>query len=257
MNCYKLDNISFAYDKQPILKDISLSIESGDFIGICGPNGSGKSTLLKILAGLLDPLKGEILFDEKKLGNIARNEYAKLVAYVPQESEFAFPFTVSEVVLTGRSPYLGTWGFEKQEDTDIAIDAMKSMDVLQFADRTVHELSGGEKQRVIIARALAQQTQAILLDEPTSFLDIKHQKEIFSILQKLNSEKNQTVIAVIHDLNAAARYCNKIILLKSGSLHAYDDVAKVVIPETIKDVYDVDIQLVNVDNRNVPIIISD
>ena len=199
-----------------MLNGISLAIDRGEIAGIIGPNGSGKTTLLKLLSKVLKQESGSIRLMGRDLASMKHKEIARIVGVVPQGTSIAFSFTVREVVLMGRSPHLGILQMEQEADLKIADNAMGLTDTLELADRNIDELSGGECQRVIIARALAQEPKIMLLDEPTSYLDINHQLEIFDLIKRLNKERDLTVVIVSHDLNMAAEYCDRLILLKDG-----------------------------------------
>ena len=192
MSLLKSINLSFSYGKRLVLKNINLTFESSEVVGIIGPNGAGKSTLLSLFQGLLFPSQGQILLADKPLISYSRLEIAKKITLVPQFSNLLFPFTVMEVVLMGRHPFQGLFSFEDKNDIKIAETSLKLTDATIFRNRLFNELSGGEKQRVIIARALAQTTQIILLDEPTSSLDIKHQKFIYELLRSLAKNEQKT-----------------------------------------------------------------
>jgi iron complex transport system ATP-binding protein len=200
------------------LKDINLSAKAGEFIAIIGPNGAGKSTLIKLIDRVLHPKSGIILLDSKPLSGITRKELARTIAYLPQEGNFAFSFTVRDVVLMGRFPYQKGVRAYDADDFRIVQDMMTLMEVNQFAERHFNELSGGEKQRVLIASALAQNPKIILLDEPTSALDLHHQIAIYQILQKLKQEQDLTVFVVTHDINLAAQFCDRVILMGAGKI---------------------------------------
>jgi len=234
----KLNNIGFKYDNKQVLKGIDLTVNEGEILGILGPNGSGKSTLLKVMDGVLSPQKGEILIRGKAFSSYKRSALAREVAMVAQENHFRFTFSCVEVVLMGRFPHLKRLQFEDHNDLKIAIEALKATHSLEFADRSINDLSGGEKQRVLIARALAQEPGVILLDEPTSFLDLKYKREIFRLILSLSSEKNLAVAIVSHDIDLMAQYCNKIILLKNGVVYRSGDPDSVITAENIEDVYD-------------------
>ena len=214
----KVSNLNFAYLESKVLSDINISITASEFVGIIGPNGAGKSTLLKSLLGFLN-IPGEcIQLNNKALINYHKKELGKLIAYVPQETEFSFSFTVREVVQMGRYPYSKGIAFITAEDKNIIDDAMHKMEIEEFAHRSINELSGGEKQRVVIASALAQQPKILLLDEPTSALDLHHQIDIYNILKTLQKENNLTTIVVTHDINLAAQYCERIVLMNQGKI---------------------------------------
>jgi len=235
----EVSNISFWYRSpgEPALRDVSLSIDKGEFLGVIGPNGSGKTTFLRMLSGVLKPRRGRINICGRDTGSINRRELAKLLAMVPQETFITFPFTALEVVLMGRSPHLGRWAFESPEDLGIARECMKLTDTAKFENRLINELSGGEKQRVIIARALAQQPEILLLDEPTAFLDIGHQVEIYALLEKLNRERELTIVLVSQDLNLAAQHCRRLALFRDGEVMAVGKPEEVLTEETISEAY--------------------
>jgi iron complex transport system ATP-binding protein len=208
----RVDHIAFSYPDLPVLRDVSFDVPSGDFLSLLGPNGSGKSTLLRLLDRILLPQEGTISLQDRPLNAFHRREIARSVAYVPQEGLWVFPFTVLEVVLMGRSPYIGRFGFEQSHDIELAKSVMKRVDIDHLAMKPLTALSGGERQRVLIARALCQQPRILLLDEPNAHLDIAHQIDIFRILRSEN-EKGLTIISVSHDLNLAATFSKRVMLL--------------------------------------------
>jgi iron complex transport system ATP-binding protein len=229
--------VSFRYTDQWVIEDLSFHVDRGEFCGIIGPNGSGKTTLLKILYGLIYPQKGLVFIDGGELRRMKRSDIAKKIAVLPQDTQISFPFTALEVVLMGRSPYLGRLQFEGREDFEIAERAMRLTDTLHASRRPINELSGGERQRILIARALAQEPEIILLDEPTSNLDINHQVEFYDLISRLNREKRLTILTVSHDINLASEYCRKIILLKAGRIFKMGSPKEVVVEESIRQVY--------------------
>ena len=211
-----VDNLRFHYPDVPVLRDISFAVATGDFFSLLGPNGSGKSTLLRLLDRILIPDAGTIMLKGRRLDDYSRRDLARLVAYVPQDTTWVFPYTVFEIVLMGRSPYVGRSGFENQDDIDRARSMMELTDIGHLADKLITAISGGERQRALIARALCQQPEILLLDEPNAHLDINHQVEIFQILQEQNQQKNLTIISVSHDLNLAASFSKRVLLLSDS-----------------------------------------
>jgi len=208
---------------------------------VIGPNGSGKTTLLKILNATLFPNAGQVLIEDKNTRRWSRQEIARMVAIVPQESPAAFSFFAEEIVLMGRFPHLSSLAFEDKKDYRIAHEAMAKTDSLPFAHCRFNELSAGERQRVLIARALAQEPKILLLDESTVFLDLKHQAQFLSLLRQLNQEEKLTVVFVTHDVNLAAQNADQILLLYNGKKYAIGTPADVLTARNIKEVYDVDV----------------
>lgn len=233
----ELQSVSFRYRDDWVIRDLSFRIEKGEFIGIVGPNGSGKSTLLKLLHRLLSPQEGKIFIDGIDLRTMSRNQIARKMAVVAQETQLLFPFRVIEVVLMGRSPYLGHLMFERQKDLEIAKKVMAWTEVLPLADRLIDELSGGERKRVLIARALSQEPEILLLDEPTASLDIHHQIDFLELLHALNRERRLTVVMASHDMNLACEFCDRILLLQGGRIQALGPPQQVVTKEAIEEVY--------------------
>jgi iron complex transport system ATP-binding protein len=223
------------------MEDVSFAIDEAQIVAIIGPNGSGKTTLLKIINGTLFPNSGQMLIDDKDTLQWSRQEIARKVAIVPQETSVIFPFYAEEIVLMGRFPHLSNYRFEDKKDYRIVHEAMEKTDTLAFATRRFDELSAGERQRVLIARALAQEPKVLLLDESTVFLDLKHQLQFLTLLRQLNTAQQLTVIFVTHDINLAAQNADRIILLYSGEIYAIGKPAEVITAANIKEVYDVDV----------------
>lgn len=211
-------NVSHAFTGRSVLKNLSFSVGKGEFFIIIGPNGSGKTTLLKIFAGLLSPLQGRIEIFGHLIGNYRQKSLAKTIAMVPQQLPLDFPFTVAEAVLMGRSPYHRGLAIESEMDFSIAQQAMAFTEIEHLSDRRLDELSGGEQQRVFIARAICQEPQIMLLDEPTASLDLAHQVRIMDLMERLKAEKGVTVVMVSHDVNIAAMYADQLLLLKAGQI---------------------------------------
>lgn len=233
----EVKSVSFSYDKQWVLQDVSFRVDKGEFIGLIGPNGSGKTTLLKILYRLLSPQKGEVLFELVPLKRMDRKDIAKRMGVVAQETHLLFPFRAMEVVLMGRSPYLGHLMFEREKDLEIARKAMEWTETLPFSERPIDELSGGERKRVFIARALAQEPEVILLDEPTANLDIHHQVDFLDLILTLNRERGLTIIMASHDMNIASEFCDRLILLREGRIYKIGTPHEVITKENIERVY--------------------
>jgi iron complex transport system ATP-binding protein len=241
MSIIGAQNVSFRYTDKPVLDDVSFSLDEARLVAVIGPNGSGKTTLLKIINATLFPNNGRMQIEGKDTRQWSRQEIARTVAIVPQESQAIFPFFAEEIVLMGRFPHLSSLAFEDKKDYRIAHEAMAKTDSLSFAHCRFNELSAGERQRVLIARALAQEPKILLLDESTVFLDLKHQAQFLSLLRELNREQNLTVIFVTHDINLAAQNADQILLLYNGKKYAIGTPADVLTAQNIKEVYDVDV----------------
>jgi iron complex transport system ATP-binding protein len=233
----EVNSISFRYHEEWVLQGVSFRVEKGEFVGVIGPNGSGKTTLLKILYRFLAPQKGEILFELIPMKKMDRKDIAKRIAVVAQETQLLFPFSVLETVLMGRSPYLGHLMFESEKDLEVARKAMEWTRILPFSERPMDELSGGERKRVFIARALAQEPEVILLDEPTANLDIHHQTDFLDLILTLNRERGLTIVMASHDINTASEFCDRLILLQGGRIYQMGTPKEVVTKENIESVY--------------------
>ncbi len=212
----RVSDISFSFSRWPVLRNVAFDVRPGEFLTILGPNGSGKSTLLRLLARILLPSQGAIFLGDHPLAGYERNQLARIIGFVPQDPGWFFPFTVMEVVLMGRTPYVGKLGFENREDILQAERAMELTDVAHLAGKPVTAISGGERQRVLIARALAQQPKILLLDEPNAHLDLSHQIDVFRILRRQQQE-GITVVSVTHDLNLASAFSSNVVLLARTS----------------------------------------
>lgn len=250
---YRVEHVAFSYGsyREPAradadgwaLRGLTCDVREGEIFGIIGPNGSGKSTLLKLLGSIMPPQQGTIRLHDRPLSSFARQELARIVAYVPQQSSVVFPFTLAEFVLMGRFPHrrtggmLGGFGWETAEDVHVAEQAMGAMEILHLANRMISDVSGGERQRAFIARALTQAPRVLLLDEPTVFLDLRHQVDICAILRRLNREQGLTVVLVSHDLNLASQSCDRLLLLQEGALIRLGVPSAVLQPEVIESVY--------------------
>ncbi len=216
MSAVEVLDLTYGYNGRAVLDGLSFSVDRGDFFIVIGPNGSGKTTLMRLLAGVMQAQSGRISMLERSIRTYRRRVLARHLAYVPQLPPDPLPFTVREVVLMGRSPYLGLLGVEGEADMEIAGSAMRFTGVEHLADRRMGWISGGERQRVLIARAICQQPDVLLLDEPTAFLDLAHQIQAMDLLERLKTEQGVTVVMVSHDLNLAAMYGDRLLLLKEG-----------------------------------------
>jgi len=233
----KIDNLEVGYGAAPVISGVTIEIPAGEFVGIIGPNGSGKTTLLRAVARVLKPTVGKVLLDGRDIFELSVREMAREVAVVPQETTVAFDFTCLEVVLMGRNPHLGRFQVEGSRDREIAEQAMQMTGTLHLASRPINALSDGERQRVVIARGLAQQARTILLDEPTSHLDINYQFEIMDLIRSLNRKNGLTVLAVLHDLNLAAQYADRLVLLGGGGVQAIGVPEEVLTADNVRRVY--------------------
>lgn len=233
----EIKNLSGGYHQKIIIDGISFNINEGDFTGIIGPNGSGKTTLLRLLSRALTPQSGSILLKNQDINKIELKEFCQKAAFVPQETLINFCFTVEEIVLMGRIPHLERLQPQGKRDIKIAAQSMAMTDTTYLKDKNINELSSGERQRVIIAKALTQEPVLLFLDEPTSHLDIGHQIQILDLLRKLNKERNLTIIIVMHELNLASLYCNRIILLDKGKIFKEGSPEEVLTYQNIETVY--------------------
>lgn len=233
----KADGIVAGYGAIEVLRGVALDLHPGEMLAIVGPNGAGKSTLLKVVGGTLPPSRGRVELFGRPLDSYDRRSLARLIATVAQENSIAFQFSVLEVVLMGRAPHLGAFHFETRKDLEIALSALEHFDLIQLARRPIQELSGGERKRVFLARALAQEAKIALLDEPTAFLDLKHVADIFSRFRTLCVERGMAVVATLHDLNAAALYADRVLLMKDGAAIACGTPESVFTEENLRNVY--------------------
>jgi iron complex transport system ATP-binding protein len=237
--------LRFAYERRGkvVLDDVSVQVRRGTILGLLGPNGSGKTTLLKLLSGTLTPQRGTVSIDGHALSTLSRREIAKQIAVVPQETHSAFDFSALEIVLMGRYPHLGALEIEGAADLSIAREAMAATGTAALAARPFATLSGGEKQRVVIAGALAQASEVLLLDEPTASLDVGYQFEVTSMLRRLNRDRGVTLVVSTHDLNLAAALCTEQALLHDGRLLAHGPLADVLTPAHIRSLYRIDAEV--------------
>ncbi len=239
----KTHDITFAYGTTPVLCGITLEVRKSSVTGILGPNGAGKSTLINIMSGMLTPLGGSVFLKDVPLDSFSSAQRARAVAVVTQESHIPFPFTALEIVLMGRAPYLPRFGFESRSDIDIALDAMKATDCDHLSHRDIRSLSGGERRRVIVARALAQKPLVLLLDEPMSFLDIRHSSDLARRLKDLAVNQGIAVCAVMHDITLAAAFCDRIVLLKDGQIAAQGSPREVITTKSLGQAFGIEIDV--------------
>jgi iron complex transport system ATP-binding protein len=232
-----VNNITLGYNGSPVLKEISFTASRGRILGIIGPNGSGKSTLIRAISRVIQPDTGSIIIDGQDLKKMKAKEVARMVAVVPQNPDLPKMMTAFELVLMGRTPHLRLLQNEGESDFAVVRKAMEATRTSDFAGRQIAKLSGGELQKVTIARALAQEPDVLLLDEPTAYLDIKHQGEILNLAKQLCTEKTLTVIVALHDLNLAAQYCNRLIMLSNGKIYSEGAPPEVLTEENIREVY--------------------
>lgn len=256
MSLIELQNIQFFYtgsvnnSQNFHLRNINLSVGKGEFLSILGPNGSGKSTLLKIISGILIPLSGKISLNGKPLQNYSKRSIARKIAFVPQASLSVFPFSVYEIIMMGRTPHLNLLGFESEEDHRKVLEVLDMVEIGHLKNHSINEISGGEAQRAYIGRALVQQPEILLLDEPNAHLDIKHQLSIFDLIKRLNVSERLTVISVSHDLNLAAFYSDRIVMMESGGIYIDDSTEKVLTEENIRNVFGVETAVSRIPGTN-------
>lgn len=253
----RVSNLHFGYPGGPaVLRGVDMTAREGELLCILGPNGSGKTTLLKCMLGLLHPSDGRIAVATKDLRSYRAMNLARLVSYVPQTARAAFPFTVRQIIMMGRTPHMSRLSAASALDHRVVAAAMEMTGVAHFADRELETLSGGEQQTVMITRALAQQPRLMLLDEPTSHLDVRHQLDIHRLMVKLAHEWGMAVVCVSHDINMAGRFADRLVLLSDGHVAADGPPTKVIRPDVLEGVYGVTIRLVEAAGP-VPLVLAD
>jgi iron complex transport system ATP-binding protein len=236
-----VERLGFAYADRPTLEGIDMTVAPGEIVGLIGPNGSGKSTLIRLLSGALTGYTGAAVIAGLDVASAPRRELARALAVVPQEPRFGFPFSVLEIVLMGRHPHLAGLAFESEADIAVAREALEKCGATEFASRPIQELSAGERQRVVFARALTQQPRVLMLDEPASFLDIRHQVELYDLVRAQARDENVAVLSVLHDLNLAAEYCDRIVLLREGRVVASGSTDEVLSYANLTEVFETEI----------------
>jgi iron complex transport system ATP-binding protein len=237
------DNVRFSYGDAPLLRDLCFAIEPGEFVGVIGPNGAGKTTLLRLLTGMRMPESGTVRIGGHAVDALHPTARARLMAVVPQNETVVFPYSVEAMVLLGRFPHTAFLGYEREEDFRAAHEAMRQVGIDHLSARSVTELSGGEQHRVFIARALAQQTPVLLLDEPNAHLDLRHQAGLFELLARLHREQGRSIMIITHDLNLAGMYCDRILLLSDGTAAAWGTPAEVLRQEIIAEHFGVHVRI--------------
>ena len=251
----KATGIHFSYGQRVILHEMSLEVGFGDVVGLVGPNGSGKTTFLRIVGGSLSPQKGTVYVDGKELPSLRPKDRARLVATVQQTPAVPTGFTALEVVMMGRNPHLGLLQWEGPKDMEACGRAMELTETSEFAHRLVTSLSGGELQRVFIARALAQETSVLILDEPTAHLDISYQTSVLDMIEKIRRQTNITVLVAMHDLTLAAQYCNRIAALYQGNVFAVGEPSEVLTVEVVSEVFGAPVSVVKHPVHSTPVIL--
>ena len=255
-NAIETKNLKVGYDKVIIVPDFNIGFEKGKITSIIGANGCGKSTLLKAIGRIIPKEDGVIIINDTDISNAKSKDIAKEMAILPQSPQAPGTLTVFELVSYGRFPYQKGFGRLKEEDKKIVLWALEATNMMEFKDREIAFLSGGQRQRAWIAMALAQQTDIILLDEPTTYLDLCHQLEVLELLKKLNEEQNVTIIMVLHDLNLAARYSDKLLAMKKGEIFKYGDAKDVLTSEMLKECFRIDGKIVMDEVRNKPVCLT-
>jgi iron complex transport system ATP-binding protein len=232
-----VQGIRFSYGDTQVIGGLDLQVGDGELVGLVGPNGSGKTTLLRLISGVLRPLGGRVLIDGADLARLSSNRRARLVSVVPQNPQLPLSFSVAELVLMGRNPHLGLLQWEGPRDVDIATSAMEATKTRHLAGRRLATLSGGERQRAVVAMALAQEAPVLLLDEPTSSLDLAHQTRVMDMVSSIQKERGGAVLVAMHDLTLAGRYCSRLVMLADGRSYAEGPPGAVLTAQNISDVY--------------------
>lgn len=261
MNAIQIKNLEFSYTHLKNVDGFHLSINEfavseGEFISILGANGCGKSTLLRLVANLLSPDSGTVEIFGNGTNKKSLSDFSKLISYVPQMNYSVFPFSVYEIVMMGRTPYLNLLGFDKEDDRKIVNEALAMLEIEHLAMKGINEISGGEAQRVFIARALAQDAKIILLDEPNSHLDIEHQIAIFELLKSINIEKRKTILTVSHDLNLVGIYSNRTVIMENGKIAFDGEKKKILTKENIKNSFHVDAEVITGKSNAINVLIN-
>lgn len=253
----RVKGLSFRFGETDVLHDIDLDVRPGEVVTVIGPNGAGKSTLIRVISGVLTPQAGTVQFNDQPLTGLTPQQRARIVAVVPQARQLGGAFTVQQAVMMGRTAYMDWLGTERPADREIVARVMRETQVEHLAERRIATLSGGEQQRVLFARALAQTPELLLLDEPTNHLDIQHQTAILDLARAQAREHNLAVLMALHDLNLVALYADRVLLLHGGQIVAHGTPDEVLTAEQINQVYDANVQVVRVPGMDVPVILPD
>lgn len=252
----RFDSTTIGYGQKPVLYSISLAVSPGEVLGVVGPNGVGKTTLIKAASGILPPFEGRIYINNQDLNRLSPSERARNLAVVPQARQLPEAFTARDVVLMGRTPYLSWFARESESDHQIADEVMVKTSTTHLADRQVGQLSGGEQQRVLIARALAQTPSVLLLDEPTAHLDLKYQDEVLKLVRELALDEDFAVVIALHDLNLVARFADRVALLSDGRVRNVGEPAQVLTPDELSEVYGIEIHVSSHPIHGTPLVLS-
>ncbi len=256
MNCISTKNLNISYGNIDIVKDLNLEIPKGKITTIIGSNGCGKSTILKTIARIIQPKSGDIYVNNKNIKEQNPKDLAKMMAVLPQSPQAPSGLTVEELIAYGRFPHQKGFGKLKKEDNDIVTWALKSTGIEEFRDRPIQALSGGQRQRAWIAMALAQQTDILILDEPTTYLDLAHQLEVLKLLEELNKKQGTTIVMVIHELNNAARFADHMIGVKKGKVVCEGSSYEVMTKENLRELFNIDAEIVNDPRTKKPVCIT-
>ncbi len=252
----RVDDLRFGYGDAPVLRGVSLAAETGEVVGVLGPNGCGKTTLFKLIIGSLKPVDGRIDVDGDDLSGLGPGERARRVAAVPQDPIAPIGFNVADLVMMGRNPHLGLLQVEGERDRAIAVKAMERTDILSLAHRPVTSLSGGERQRVFVAMALVQRAPVLLLDEPTSNLDLAAQATVMALVQRLCRERGDTVLVAMHDLTLAAQWCDRLVLMEGGTVRTEGTPESVLTGHNVAAVYGADVVIARHPQSGTPVVLS-
>jgi iron complex transport system ATP-binding protein len=250
------EGVSFAFRERPVVADVSLAVAAGELVAVLGPNGSGKTTVLRLLAGILAPGTGAVRLDGEPMGRLSRRAVARRLALVPQDPRVDYPFTALEVTLMGRAPHQTGLGLPSPRDLAVAEEALARVDARALAGRVLDHLSGGERQRVFVARALAQEPDVLLLDEPTTHLDVRHQLGTHALLRDLCREQGLACVTVVHDLNLALAYCDRVVVLAGGRVVAAGPPAAALTEQRVADVFGVTITIVAHPADGTPVLVA-